>query len=108
LPIFNNNYTNSNIIDINKKNETSSISENDKKYYTHSLEPTQPTLPTLSKEESSILHCPVCDYTGIEVDIGVHIFEKHRYYLKQLERDSLDLNIRTNFIIEKIKAKIIQ
>jgi hypothetical protein len=98
LPIFNYyNYNN------NKK-----LSKHNKKEDTHSLEPTQPTLPTSSSaiEESSFkLKCQMCDYEGIEVDLGLHIFEKHSYYLKQLKRDSSDLNVRTDYLVEQIKLQ---
>jgi hypothetical protein len=94
LPIFNNNY-----------NKINLLSANDKKDDTHPLEPTLPTLPTLSIEESSALPCPYCDYKGIEVDLDLHIYEKHRYYLRQLKRDSPDFNVRTDYIVEQIKLQ---
>jgi hypothetical protein len=99
LPIFNYNY--------NYNNKINSLSTNDKKGDTHPLEPTQPTLSTLSsaEKELSTLSCLYCDYKGIEVDLGVHIFEKHRYSLKQLERDSSDLNVRTDYLVEQIKLQ---
>jgi hypothetical protein len=95
LPIFNYNYN---------KNKINSLSTDDKKRNTHPLEPTLPTLSSAEKELST-LSCPYCDYKGIEVDLGVHMFEKHRYYLKQLERDSSDLNIRTDYLVEQIKLQ---
>ena len=102
LPIFNNNYNYNNF---NNKNEPSSLSENDKKDNTHPLEPTQPTLPTSSVEESSKLQCLYCDYKGMEIDLDLHIYEKHRDYLRGLERDSPDFNVRTDYIVEQIKLQ---
>jgi len=51
------------------------------------------------------LQCPNCDYKGIEVDLGLHIYEKHRDYLRQPQRDSSDFNIRTDYVIEQIKLQ---
>ena len=100
LPIFNYNYNNIN------NNETCLVSKNNKKDDTHPLEPTQPTFPSSSAEkESSALQCPYCDYKGIEVDLDLHIYEKHRDYLRQLQRDSSDFNVRTDYVIEQIKLQ---
>ena len=96
LPIFNYNYN----------NKIDSLSENNnKKSDTHLLEPAQPTLSTSFVEESSKLQCLYCDYKGIEVDLDLYIYEKHRDYLRRLQHDSLDFNIRTDYVIEGIKAQ---
>ena len=87
-------------------NKVDSLFTNEKKRDTHPLEPTQPTFSSSSAEkESSALQCPNCDYKGIEVDLGLHIYEKHRDYLRQLQRDSSDFNIRTDYVIEQIKLQ---
>jgi hypothetical protein len=100
LPIFNNNYN------YNNKNKTGSLSENDKKDDTHPLEPTQPTLPTSSSSiiELSTLQCPLCDYMGIEIEMEVHLTEKHRYEIKK--RDDIpggDFDSKINVILERLK-----
>jgi hypothetical protein len=102
LPIFNYNYNYNN----NNNNKIDSLSAADKKRDRPPLEPTHPTLPTSAIPESSFkLKCSMCDYEGIEVDLGVHIFKEHRYNLKRLKRNSLDFNIRTDYIVEQIKLE---
>jgi hypothetical protein len=92
LPLINNN---PNLYENNNK-------EKDK----HIIEPTQPTLLTSSTEKSpSKLNCSICDYTGIEVDMEVHLVEKHRYEIKN--RDDIpggDFDSKINVILERLKT----